>query len=362
MLLFAGACLYDNINGMVAELAAALGRAGCEPCILDLRDPGHAPALMAHLGGGQVAFAVSVAGFGLDTRVAGNVYEGHGVPLVSVYLDPLLLVWDQVALALPHRVVTSTAPADVAFCRGHLGDGARVAFLPHSAPDIPGRPWGERDIPLLFAASLGEDPERQRAGWRGHGAVVERRLNDMLDLLRAEPLRHPVEAVGKVAGVAAPLALYPYFATLDRYLRADIRRRTVAALGGQGLTVVGSGWEGVAGPGVRFVGPRPAAEVAAMAGRARVVVNAMPRHHGSHERLFVALSAGAAALSTPSDFLVGADLPVVAAAPEDMAGVLAGADEDLAARGRAAFLAAHRWDDRARQIMALAADAAADLG
>ena len=75
------------------------------------------------------------------------------------------------------------------------------------------------------------------------------------------------------------------------------------------LTLVGPGWEPVAAaaPGpmrATLLGSRPAAEVADLTARARIIVNSCTPYHGSHERLFQAMAAGATALSSPTAWLV----------------------------------------------------------
>ena len=158
ILLFQAACLHDNINRMVAALAAGLVRLGAAVELFDLRPPDSAARLVARLGRGDVDRVVSFAGFGLDPRPRGNLYHRPGLRLLSVYLDPLLLYWDQVALEIPGRVVTSPNPDDLDFCARHL-PGRAVALLPHAADPLPPRDWAARDVEILFAGSLSDDPE-----------------------------------------------------------------------------------------------------------------------------------------------------------------------------------------------------------
>jgi hypothetical protein len=261
------------------------------------------------------------------------------------------------------------SPGDLDFCRNHL-PGRRVAVLPHSAPLLPVRPKAERDVALLFAGSVPAPPDTMRAGWCRFGVGVERRLNAMLDAHRARPAQ-PIEAivaeVGAAEGLALdrPLALHPYVATLDSFLRVETRWRGVEALLDRPLRVVGSGWDELAARGGRavFTGPLPAATVEELTGRAQIALNLCTPWHGSHERLFVAMSAGTALVSTWSAFAAEAPFaPALALSEPGGAGLRGLVDRLLAdpaeaeRRGRLGaglFRAAETWDHRAAQVLAL---------
>jgi len=370
-LLFTGESRHDTVNRMVCEMAAALGRRGCAVHGIDLRLPGADRMVAARIESGAVQVVVSFTGFGLDRRVHGNLYDRPGLRLVSIYLDPLLLYWDQVTLPIGGRLITTSSPDDLEVCRRYRPD-LRVALLPHSAPRVVPLPWGERDVPLLFAGSV-VPPATLRAGWRDFGAAVEGRLAAILDQVRATPalpLDRAVCAVAAAEGLDldSPARLHPYVATIDAYLRAETRWRAVESLRDRPLWLVGAGWDGLAEHGaIRHLGPLPNERVAALTGRARIVLNACAPWHGSHERLFQGMAAGSAVASTWSAFAAEAAFapaltlsrPGGAGLAEAVGGLL---DDPATAEGRAAlghrmFLAAETWDHRvARLFDLLAAD------
>ncbi len=366
---FKGECLHDNINGMVDELGRALTDRGYTFATIDLRDRDHAARLRGVLESGDVAFALSFAGFGLDRRITDNVYESGGIRLVSIYLDPVLLYWDQIDLPLFNRYIFSTCSHDEALCDRHLGSARRVAFLPHSAPELPVRPWTARDLGIVFAGSLAGDPGQIRADWSRHGIAVEGLLNDMRDAHLAAPLRPLTDVIGECAKVQGvfldtPQRLQPYFAALDTYFRAYARWQGVAALGDLPLTLVGSGWEklGTGLRGATLRGPLPIADTLTLIGRAKIALNLATPYHGSHERLFYALSAGTAAVTLDSpyvrDLLRSGGLMTVTAYGAGVREAIErlmqddAATENLAMRGAEVFRRGETWSHRAYAVLA----------
>lgn len=114
------------------------------------------------------------------------------------------------------------------------------------------------------------------------------------------------------------------------------------------------------------MGPVPSDEIAALMGRARVVLNVLPDYYRSHERLYSAMAAGAALVTTGTGCL--ADALGLNHCPEDSTalaafGPLAGRGEALAdlraspdrvrrlgEAGRAEVLARHTWTHRVASI------------
>jgi spore maturation protein CgeB len=110
----------------------------------------------------------------------------------------------------------------------------------------------------------------------------------------------------------------------------------------------------------RLLGARTAPEVARLTAQARIVVNSCTPYHGSHERLFQAMAAGAVALTSPTAWL-GRAAPdgVLAQTRPDLGDAAALADrllddpaqaQAIAAAGRAWFEASHTWVHRAAAI------------
>ena len=372
-ILFRGTSLYGSVDRMLDSLAAAFTAQGDAAPIIDATGPDYIRQLQQAITDGPVDAFLGFSGIGLDQRSDGNLYNALEKPLVSIYLDPLLLYWNQVATPIQRRLILTTAPGDLDYWRGKLGLAVPLRHLPHAATALPPGaapvPWAERSFDLLHAGTAPADPAALRAAWAQHGPLVEGRLNAMLDAHDADPfapLTGIIARVGHpVAALAAPQSLYPYFQTLDQYLRARVRWHMILALAGRDLTLVGPGWEPVlaaaTGPvRARLLGPRPAPEVAQLTARSRIVVNSCTPYHGSHERLFQAMAAGAVALSSATAWL-GATAPagVLAQARSDLADVPALADallgdparaEAMAEAGRAWFEGAHSWAHRAATI------------
>jgi hypothetical protein len=351
---FTGRSDHESVNVFATELGAALRDLDHPVEIIDLNATDHAARLQAATAAGD-RVAISVAGMGLDMRANGNIYAGPGLRLVSILLDHPLLYWDQVAVPIPRRLVTVIAPEDAAFVRAAL-PGTDCQFLPHGAPAMSAAlPWDERDIDVLLCAGRPAPAAEMRQAWAAHGAVTQGRLESALDLV--EVGKHPLAAIGEIlqaAGVAVPSppALYPFFVTLDRFLRARERERAVAELRGRDLVLVGSGWEG-------GMGPLPLRQSRAMMERAKLVLNPMPGYHASHERIFTAAAAGAIAVTTDNDFV--RTLPVARVSRQDGAwretvGALLADDGEssaLASTGCAAASAAHTVRHRACALLDL---------
>lgn len=374
-ILFRGSSLYGSVDRMLDALADALAAQGDEAPIIDAAGPDHLAQLQHAVAEGPVDAFLGFTGIGLDRRAQGNLYNALDRPLISIYLDPLLLYWDQIVTPLRRRLIFTTAPGDIDYWRGTLDVPVPIAHLPHAAAPLPRGaapvPWEMREIALFHAGTAPDDPQALRAGWGQHGRDVETRLNDMLDAHDATPfapLPPIIATIGQpMARLDQPQSLYPWFRTLDLYLRARARWRMITPLMAREITLAGPGWDkvaaSVAGPlRARLIGTQPAAEVARLTARSRIVVNSCTPYHGSHERLFQAMAAGAVALTSPTEWLSRAALAgALAVAGADLGDAAALADELLAeapraaamaAAGRAWFEAEHTWAHRAAAIRA----------
>ncbi|GGF32956.1 hypothetical protein GCM10011611_43930 [Aliidongia dinghuensis] len=370
-ILFRGTSLYGSVDRMLDNLAVAFAAQGDAAQIIDATAPDYAATLERTVAEAPVDAFVGFTGIGLDLRAEGNLYNALGKPLVSIYLDPLLLYWNQIVTPIRRRLIFTTAPDDVDYWRGTLGVPVPIRHLPHAASPlgVPPLPWTERDIDLLHAGTAPADPAALRQAWAQHGPKVEARLNAMLDAHDAEPftpLPALIARIGHpVAALASPDSLYPYFQTLDQYLRARVRWRMVLPLLQRPLTLVGPGWEPVlaasSGPvRAHLLGAKTAGEVADLMARAKIVVNSCTPYHGSHERLFQAMAAGAVALSSPTAWLeAAAPAGALARTRPDQADVAALADrllddaveaQAMADAGRGWFEGAHTWAHRAAAI------------
>jgi hypothetical protein len=371
--LFRGTSLYGSVARMLAQIDAAFQEQGDETVVIDATQPDYVATLQQAVADGVDGF-LGLAGIGLDLRAENNLYNVLDKPFASIYLDPLLLYWNQVDTSIRRRLVFTTCPDDLDYW-GERATGPMIQHLPHAAEPLPPYmqlPWRRRDVDVLFAGTAPEDPAVLRAGWAAHGEAVEQRLNDILDAHDRDPLEPLVPIIAErahpVARLDDPESLYPYFVTLDAYLRARARWRTARALLPLRTLFIGPGWERVfaasnGGP-VRatLAGEMSAEDVAATLRRARIVVNTCTPYHGTHERIFQAMAVGAVSFTTETSWLrlmaPSGSLVQFRAGDEDVVSraeaLLApdSAAEAIAEDGYRWLVMAHSWRHRVRTIKA----------
>ena len=224
-------------------------------------------------------------------------------------------------------------------------------------------PWEDRDIDLLLTGSLFLPPEAQKAAWCDHGAAVERKLNDIADLVCSDLARPLEESVREVLGEDVDFeTLYPYMKTVDDYIRNALRVDSIVALAYLRPTVDGPGWKAYNDKLllVRFLEEKSIKDAVKISGRARVILNPFPGYNDSHERVFNAMASGCAVISSRSVyyesefssenifFLPNCGLDMQSALTDLMV------DNDriqvMAASGQRRVLNAHTWMHRARSL------------
>lgn len=371
--IFFGHTQNGNVSRMLGELERALAKIGVSTTRIDTTLDGHVEKLASAIDREDVDFFLSMTGVGLDLRERDNLFNKVGKPFVSCYLDPLTLYPEQVRTPIVRRMITSTSDCDVAYWASIAPD-LDIHFLPHAAEPGTPAPWEDRDIAAIFPATGCGDPEDiRRTEWRRHGPKVEAALNAIVEEHLHQPLRPLTDSIRSAAGgtidMADHFAVYPYFATVDRYLRSHVRWHVLAGLIGLPVTVVGPGWEPFRkrfpDNGFQFTGPRVADDVQDMTRRSKVVVNTCSGYHGSHERVFDAQAAGAVSISTetgwlrktvPGDAIHFVDFTAgdrgdsvrdLFSRPQDMAA--------MASRGRAWQAGSHTWRHRAATLLDLLA-------
>jgi glycosyltransferase involved in cell wall biosynthesis len=371
VVLFQSISQYQSLNTMAREIADAWAERGIEPRIINLRRAGY-QAIAEALSDGEVRAVLTISGYGIVDPYSKDrlfaLYRAAGVPVVSLYFDPLPLYLDQVRAPVPRRLVTTTSDAEIDYWRACDPPPADIRHLPHGAPPAPVPDWDQRDIPLLFSGTGPQDPERMRTDWAAFGTVIEDHLNRILDVYLAAATPRSLTAIIAEAlegryDVSEPARLQPYFAAFDFYLRARLRWRMISDLAERPLTVVGDGWEALAERlaerprcRIRFLPAQEAGAVRALIGRSRLVLNICTPHHGSHERVFHALAAGTPVLSSQTGWLAR-EAPADALAlvnverdsPRERAEALADAPDHartMAETGRRWFLEHHTWQHR----------------
>ena len=199
---------------------------------------------------------------------------------------------------------------------------AHLGFLPPGANTLPApvdfsdEAFAARDIPLLFTGTYRGEPPRAWETWPDSpardlvGQTAERMAADgrlaLLDALRAVlAARNLRLSPDLMAGLA------PLLPAAQAFAEAYHRNRVLIALGEAGIPMEahGLGWEPLAAryPSIRHAGEGSFEETLGLARRARIILNINNGFvSGGHERVFTAMSAGAAVFSEASRYYEGA--------------------------------------------------------
>lgn len=362
---------FGFMDTVASELAAgfcARGRRAIATHLLDGRSMADASAI---IGQGGLAMVVLMNGIGMEAGGTDLVrfLASLEVPVVGFFLDHPAYHHHRIATPVPRLVVATSCRHDGGFIRHFIRGDVPVETVHHGAARIPpgvARPWGERDIAVLVPSTLPLNPETERPNWPArYGAVVAARLNAIVELHDAAPARPLHDAILEVlAGHTLSLQdVLPYYCVTDLYLRARIKLDSVRALLGAGVpvTVLSAGWPDLGERAVRLPAV-PMGEGFALMGRARMVLNHLPPYLQSHERPLQAALCGAAAASTPSDWVervmgghaLMLPLPVRDAAAAVAAALADDTLPDRAARAHAAVENGQLWMDRAADLAAAA--------
>lgn len=305
----------------------------------------------------------------VDVNGRMRLKEARGLRKVSFLTDHPYALVEQIADAPADAVLGCVDRSHLPFLEA-MGDRHQGLFLPHGgptpAPDPP--PMERRDIELLFAGRLETSP----------------RLSDLVQGLASnpEPVRRIVAETAEAAADGS--VLFDAFAEACRrrsldpadfdsagiaaalhaasaFAEAYNRHKVLTGLGSLAVHIVGTVADGFFAPvpeNLRFHGPRPFAEVRALMGRARIVLNSVTVFpDGSHERVWYGMAAGAAVLTDRGAF-VAADFadrhsilfwPKPAAAVADLLGDT-GRLQAIADAARPIYAARHTWRSRARLL------------
>jgi hypothetical protein len=376
LVVFRGKSLYGYLNRFTEALAAALAEAGDTIVMIDTEQPGHLGQLQQALGVGPVDGFIGFVRNGLIRQRDNNPYNMLDRPLVSIYLDPLLIYWQDAVTPIRRRIMFSTAPDDPALWT----DSFRITVPPirhlaHAAtPLAQGEsavPQDRRDVDILFSGTAPADPATLRSSWLSHGAPMAKSLFRLLEAYDADPGQSLGALILRLepglAAIGTPEAAAFHFTTIDTYLRARSRWQTAQALMTLPTVFVGPGWEAVVAtlPGTlraTLLGQQESGVVADLMRRARIVVSTCTPHHGTHERIFQAMAVESVALTTemrwlrqnaPQDGLVQ-----FRAGRDDVAGIAAQLLSDpagmsrIAETGRRWFEGGYTWTHCAGAVRA----------
>ena len=353
---------FDRIDTEADLWAKAVAAEGIAPIPIDLRRADSIPAIVRTIRSRPVAFFLSINGFGLPQPEQGVGFYGDcAAPVFVHFIDHPIYLAPLIRSPVPQLFASFASPGEVSFCRRRIRGDIPLLHLPHAAAPAVGRPWGERDLPVLLAGSIHQQPEEMRAGWIEKGPEVRDILESILAAHRANPAKPLHDSVLTVAGSAvaeSPTLLFSYYSAVDMYLRSAVRVDFIRSAARLPIALVGRGWDAVVPDGFRGrqLGLRPFGEVLTMMARAKIVLNLLPPYLESHERLFQAMAHGAVPATAAAPWLLNAVgqnalLPLPGDAGASAALINAALEDDgaLAARGAAgtaAFLAGHTYRHR----------------
>jgi hypothetical protein len=377
-----GGSQYGSLRLHVDQLAAALTALGHEAQVVDMAaDNGVAAVLLALSQPTDCFFAFN--GVGCELAVDGRYFERPQFLYASMYVDHPVHHLSRLSNPIARQAVFFLDRTHVQFLTtwagGAAGRGfAHVGFLPMGANtlaepvDLSDAAFAARDIGVLFTGTYRGPPTQIWANWEPSAArdlvaeTAERMAADgrlsLLDALRATlaPRRLPLSA-------ELLESLAPLLSAAQMFAEASHRHALLTALGEAGtpVDVYGLGWEPLCAryPSFRHGGVGSFEETLHLLRRARLVLNSNNGFvAGGHERVFSAMSAGAAVFSDSSRYYAEAfkddELATFSWAGLDLApGALAALQADtgaLAARARAGALRAqadHSWTARATKLV-----------
>ncbi|MBX9635249.1 MAG: hypothetical protein K2X44_09745, partial [Magnetospirillum sp.] len=234
VVVFQGKSDFDSVNVMAAELAQGFAALGWRPRLVDLRHPDCLAQIVAELRGGGVELFLSLNGFGIPNGESIGFYAHSPAKVLVYFVDHPLYHYPTIRARLPHLTATFPTRHHVDFCADFIRGDIPLSHVPHGG-GLPAagvvRPWRDRDVDVLLPASLPEPPAVLRSAWSEEfGPAVAGRLGAIVEEQQADPARPLHHSVQRVLGDAAVEAMFPYFATADKYLRAKVKFDTVAAL------------------------------------------------------------------------------------------------------------------------------------
>jgi hypothetical protein len=346
-------------------------------------DPKNARAteaeVAARIGRGEFDIVMSVQAMGLITGpLADEIMLRGGVRRLYWALDHPYSGWTSVAQLPIDTILTYPTRSNLDCCRRFLRPDLRPICIPHAAARRDARPWSGRGIRAIFVGNASKDsPETIRRTWPQRYPPV------WAGLLDAMAQRFEVNAASTLEGLAEtalrdagrdPAGIKQsdfmlLLSTFDAYARATVRMAYMTALRGHPITVVGTGWEFLAGHALDIRGPLPTIEARDLMSEAKLVLDLLPPWYRSHERIFEGMASASAVATTASGVLANvsgqADDPdpaertaIISLGKPDEArariDALLGDDaglEVLAMAGHAEQRTRHGWDDRVKMLL-----------
>lgn len=388
-ILIKGRSAYGALRVFIDELAEAFSRAGIDPAIIDgTVEPDLAAALRREAAAGaELVFSFNILGDFTDRGQ--SVGALAGAPHVIHYVDYPITHWSALDATSPETALLCVDRTHPVAVRSIYGPDrfAHLGFCPHAAvgetvspgPD-PAAFARARPLPILFAGTF---YRRAKPPWSEMPEGAQRIFAAAYEAASAAdglPALAALDMVLRQVGLEptdpahAPLRKGATF--VHEHQRVERRMQliqTAARLGIQ-LHVCGGDYGEVLGEFGNLVhhGEPSFHEALGLMAKARVVLNINANFSaGSHERVFCAMNAGAAAASDHSTFYAAAFPPGREIALYDWHDLEAGlatvealsrdpeAAYAMACAGQQRVLAEHRWDHRVGVILDAARQARA---
>jgi len=388
LVLARGGSQYGSLRLHLDQLAAALTGMGHAVTVIDLLEAdGAAPVVFEILSGADCFFTFN----GMAGEVAAmEVVRASGCVCATVYVDHPVHHLPRLVHEIDKQVVFFLDRTHVQFMTawGATRTYAHLGFLPPGANELPDDTLGpvdtsdeafaRRDIPLLFTGTYRGPPTPGWINWPDSAAkdlvadTAQRMAADgrlpLLDALRAA-------AAARKARLSAELleSICLLLSTAQQYAEAWHRHAVLTALGEAGVPVEvhGIGWAPLCEryPSFRHAGEGSFEETLHLLRRARIVLNINNGFiAGGHERVFTAMSAGAAVFSessryyddafTDAESTRGGEIATFSIkrperAPEQLLALMADipAQAAMARAGYKRAKAEHTWEARAAKLM-----------
>jgi len=383
LVLAKGRSQYGSLRLHLDQLAAALTGMGHQVTVVDLLETeGAMPVVREILTGAQCFFAFN--GMACETA-ASEVVRQSGCVYASAYVDHPVHHLPRLVHDINKQAVFFLDRSHVQFMTawGASRHYAHLGFLPPGANEIPedlappvdtsDEAFARRDIPLLFTGTYRGPPTPGWANWPASAATEM--VAETAERMAADGRLALLDAV-KAAAAARKARLTPellesiclLLSTAQQYAEAFHRHAVLTALGEAGVPVEvhGIGWAPLCEryPSFRHAGEGNFQETLHLLRRARLVLNINNGFvAGGHERVFTAMSAGAAVFSESSRYYDDAftdDREIATYSirkPQRAAEQLLALLDDIpaqAAMARAGYRKAkaeHSWTARAARLM-----------
>lgn len=309
-----GGSLTDHLADTRAQFEAR----GFEAVVIDLKREGSVAELTAQLQSGRVRFCYGLSGFGSDLSVThaggtSNLWCVARIPYVGAMPDSPVFMPARHRLASEWILFQYTDPIHLEIAAAIGSPSTTRALMGQSGvgPSSAPASMETRDIAVLYAKG-GGDPEEIRAGWAAHPPEQRAFLEDVV----AECCWKADASIWHVAREAARGRLADRELSSDAfchvvcqcelYVRRARASRALEELMHFPVHVAGGDWAHLDWTGARAtLGPRvPLAQLRALFGRSRIVLNAMPAlRFSTHHRVIEGMLHGAAAASDANSWL-----------------------------------------------------------